>query len=56
MAVAVATDPKLGAVADAVDFAASELEQEGELSPAAWNALADACPPELRPLVEQWRI
>lgn len=55
MARAMAADRKLGAVADAVALACAELEHEGEISPSAWNALADACPPDLRPLVESWR-
>jgi hypothetical protein len=52
---AVALDPKLNAVADAVERACEELEQEGEISPHAWNFLADACPSELRRAVEAWR-
>ena len=52
---AVALDPRLNAVADAVAHACDELEQEGELSPEAWNILADACPPDLRRVVEAWR-
>lgn len=48
-------DRSLGPVADAVALACAELEKEGEISPAAWNTLADACPPELRAAVEAWR-
>lgn len=46
------TDPAVGAISDAVVVAATELETEGEISPMVWNALADAVPPDLRPLVE----
>jgi hypothetical protein len=52
---AVATDRSLGGVADAMALACDELENEGEVSPPAWNILADACPDELRPAVESWR-
>jgi hypothetical protein len=45
----------LGAIADAMTLASTELEREGWISDGAWNALADACPAELRPLVEMWR-
>jgi hypothetical protein len=55
MSAAVVNDRSLGAVADAVSLAASELEADGEVSPSAWNALTDACAPELRGIVEQWR-
>lgn len=52
---AVTADHSLGAVADAVVVACTELESEGRLSPTAWNILADACPEELQPAVESWR-
>jgi hypothetical protein len=52
---AVISDRSLGPVADAVALACAELEGDGEISPAAWNALADACPAEARPAVEAWR-
>lgn len=52
---AVASDPSLAAVADSVGMATSEMEAEGEISPASWNAIADACPGELRSVVEMWR-
>lgn len=55
MARAIAADRTLGHVADAVALACAELERDGEISPAAWNALADVCPSELRPVVESWR-
>jgi hypothetical protein len=55
MAAAAAQERSLGAVADAMAFAAAELEAEGAVSPAAWNALTDACPAELRSVVEAWR-
>lgn len=55
MAAAVVQERGLGAVADAVTFAAAELEADGAVSPAAWNALTDACPAELRSVVEAWR-
>jgi len=55
MAVAVAQDRSLEAVADAIAFATAELETDGEVSPSAWNALTDACPAELRGVVEAWR-
>lgn len=35
-------DPKLGQLADAVYLACADLEEEGEVSTAAWNTLADA--------------
>lgn len=52
---AASTDRSVGPVADAVALACSEIERRGELSPATWNALADACPPEILPIVEAWR-
>lgn len=55
MARAFVADRKLGPVADVVALACAELESEGEISPSAWNALADVCPPEVRPAVESWR-
>jgi hypothetical protein len=55
MAAATAQERSLDAVADAVAYAAAELEAEGAVSPAAWNALTDACPAELRSVVEAWR-
>ncbi len=43
-------------LADAVYLAASELENEGEISPATWNVVADAVGPgPLQGLVEQVR-
>ena len=50
-----AIDPKLNAVADAVERACEDLETDGEISPHTWNFLADACPPDLRRMVEAWR-
>lgn len=38
---AVAVDGKLGALADTVHLACSEIETDGEVSTATWNALAD---------------
>lgn len=35
-------DHKIGHVADAVYLACSEIEEEGEVSTAAWDTLADA--------------
>lgn len=55
MARAVAADPTLAAVADAVGLAASQLEADAEIPAATWNALADVCPAELRGDVEQAR-
>src|SRR5690606_26884731 len=52
---AVEADASLFAVADAVALACAELEAEDEVSPQAWNVLADVCPPELLPAVEFWR-
>lgn len=44
------------ALADAVQLAASELEQSGELSESTWNTLADAVGPgPLQGLVESVR-
>ena len=45
-----------GALADAVDLAATELEKEGGLSEATWNVLVDAVGPgPLQGLVESIR-
>lgn len=55
MARAVSADHSLGPVADAVALASAQLEADGEVSPPAWNMLADVCPPELRPALESWR-
>lgn len=55
MSRALAADRSLAHVADAVVLACAELESEGEVSPAAWNALADVCPSDVRPAVESWR-
>ena len=55
IAQAVAIDPKLNAVADAVERACEDLETDGEIWPHTWNFLADACPPDLRRMVEAWR-
>lgn len=55
MSEAVARKHDLGAIADAMALATAQLEAEGEVSAAAWNVLADACPAELRPVVEMWR-
>lgn len=55
MAEAAHHDRSLGAVADAMAYATAELESDGSVSPAAWNAIADACPPPLRGVVEAWR-
>ncbi len=45
-----------GALADAVHLAATELEQNGELTEATWNTLADAVGPgPLQGLVESLR-
>jgi hypothetical protein len=44
------------ALADAVHLAASQLEEEGEVSPSTWDALADAVGPgPLQGLVESSR-
>lgn len=44
------------ALADAIQLAASELEQAGELSESTWNILADAVGPgPLQGLVESVR-
>jgi hypothetical protein len=37
-------DHALGALVDAVYLACSELEEEGKVSTATWNGLADAVP------------
>lgn len=43
-------------LADAVYLAASEMENDGEISPATWNVVADAVGPgPLQGLVEQVR-
>lgn len=55
MAAAVDADRNLAGVADAVHLAASILEAEGEVPASAWNAIADACPGEVRATVEAWR-
>lgn len=55
MAGAVAKDRALSSLADAVAYATAELESEGAVSVVAWNALADACPQELRSVVEMSR-
>jgi hypothetical protein len=39
---AFAADPKLGPLADAVYLACAEIEEEGGVSTATWNTLADA--------------
>lgn len=52
MAEAAGANKSLAAVADAMAFATTELENEGVVSDTAWNALADACPAELRAMVE----
>lgn len=39
---AVSSDPKLGALADAVYLACAEIEEESGVSTATWNTLADA--------------
>jgi hypothetical protein len=45
-----------GSLADAVDLAASQLEQDGVISEATWNQLADAVGPgPLEGLVESAR-
>ena len=38
--------PGLGPVLDALVVAAAELETDGYITEATWNALADAVPPE----------
>ncbi|HEY7563593.1 MAG TPA: hypothetical protein VIA81_01580 [Acidimicrobiia bacterium] len=44
------------ALADAIELAASQLERDGELTDATWNALADAVGPgPLQGLVESFR-
>ncbi|CAN5892192.1 hypothetical protein BH23ACT5_BH23ACT5_13520 [soil metagenome] len=55
IATAVADDKALEGVADAVDVAASHLEAGEEMEASMWNALADACPSELRSVVEASR-
>jgi hypothetical protein len=50
-----ASDRSLYALADIIALAAAELEAEGEISPATWNALGDASPEQLRPIIEMWR-
>lgn len=50
-----ASDRSLYALADIIALAAAELEAEGEISPATWNALGDVCPEELRSVIEMWR-
>lgn len=50
-----AGDHSLYALADIIALGAAELEAEGEVSPATWNALGDVCPAELRPIIEMWR-
>lgn len=52
---AASADPALGALADSVGMATSELESDGKVSAAAWNSVADACPAELRGMIEEWR-
>jgi len=56
MAEAVDRDRDLGRIADAMALVSTELESEGSISDAAWNALADACPAELRHLIELGRM
>lgn len=56
MAEAVDRDRGLGPVADAMALVSTELESEGSISDAGWNALADACPSELRHLIELGRM
>ncbi len=52
---AVAGDKALERVADAVDVAAARLESGEEMEASMWNALADACPSELRAVIESAR-
>lgn len=52
MSAAVSADPSLRVVADAVTMACARLETDGDLDHATWNALADACPTELRDVIE----
>lgn len=42
IAEAVAVDPGLGALADIVHLACAEIETDGDVTMATWNALADA--------------
>lgn len=42
VAQAVATDSRLGALADIVHLACAEIEADGDVTMATWNALADA--------------
>jgi hypothetical protein len=55
MATAVVADPSLQSTADAVALACHRLDTDGRLDQATWNVLADACPAELRDLVEGTR-
>jgi hypothetical protein len=55
LAALVPTTPGLGPVFDAVVVAAAELESEGNIPEATWNALADALPAEVRGEVEAAR-
>ncbi len=42
IAEAVVSDPGMGALADIVHLACSEIESDGGVTMATWNALADA--------------
>ena len=55
MATAVAADPSLQSTADAVALACHRLDTDGGVDQGTWNVLADACPAELRDLVEGTR-
>lgn len=55
MAEAAVADRTLAPLADVMAFATAQLETDGAVSEAAWNSLADACPPELRELIDTWR-
>lgn len=52
---AAVTDASIGPIAHAVILACEEIESDGEVSPSTWNVVADACPPELMPVVEASR-
>ncbi len=53
---AVAVDPKIGALADAIYLACAEIEENDSVSTATWNTLADAVDsPELVAVVEATR-
>jgi len=49
-------DQKIGAIADAIDLACTEIEEENRVSTSTWNMLADAVDsPALVAVVEATR-